>query len=61
MLLARALFDPFACAFVVVMSQLSPFEIGQIKAHMYHGLCGAEIDFDIYPWGPLVNTLDKKL
>ena len=23
--------------------QFSPFEIGQIKAHMYHGLCAAEI------------------
>ena len=25
------------------MSQLSPFEIGQIKAHVHHGLGGAEI------------------
>ena len=25
------------------MSHLGPFELGQIKAHLYHGLSGAEI------------------
>ena len=30
-------------AFAVVMSQFTPFDIGQIKAHVHHGLTGAAI------------------
>ena len=41
------------CFLVAAMSQFSPFDIGQIKAHMYHGLCGAEIARICrhIPWG----------
>ena len=31
-----------------VMSQFSPFEVGQIKAHVYHGLSGAAISRILY-------------
>ena len=39
------LFPSGSCALLVVMSgyQFSPFEIGQIKAHMHHGLGAAQM------------------